>query len=61
MASLCPEPEQYLLDNPDVKLSSAGRNKLASYDPDSQMRWLTNPMMEWILQSYMNQLLSSVK
>lgn len=42
-----------------VNLTHNTRKKLGEYDEKSQVNWISNPVMERIIQTYMNQLLAS--
>lgn len=61
MASLCPKAEQYLLDHPEKDISRETRNKLATYDPDTQMKWLVNPLMQRMIENITNQILAGLQ
>ena len=48
MATLCPKAEKIIRDN-KIYLRPENRQKLATYDPKTQVQWLVNPRMEYNL------------
>ena len=57
MSILCQKAED-LLKEKKINLSAEKRASLASYDEETQIRWIVNPLMEWMLQRITNQILS---
>ena len=57
MAELCEQAET-LLKQKNIRLSANKRAALATYDAETQVRWIVNPLMEWILQGVTNQILA---
>jgi len=57
MAELC-ERAETLLKEKNIRLSAEKRAILATYDADTQVRWIVNPLVEWILQNFTNQLIN---
>jgi hypothetical protein len=60
MAALCPKAEKIIRDN-NIKLRPENRQKLATYDPDTQVRWLVNPKVEFMIQKWTNDVLAQLR
>lgn len=58
MATLCPRAENYLHEHPEKQPSNEARNRLATYDDDTQMQWLSNPMIQFLIENLINQILA---
>ena len=58
MSKLCEAAEQKAKELGKI-LTAQTRERLSVYDDDAQVRWIANPMIEWILQKCMNQTVAS--
>lgn len=57
MGDICVEAEMKA-EELGVHLSRATRERLSKYDDDTQVAWIVNPLMEWLLQSFTSQLMT---
>jgi len=57
MSTLCQKAENLLIEK-NIKLSDQKRAVLATYDDDTQVRWIVNPLIEFLLQQVTNQILA---
>lgn len=58
MADIC-EAAEHKAQELGRYLTPATRARLSTYDEDTQVAWIANPLMEWILQGYQNKLRSA--
>jgi hypothetical protein len=55
--SLSPTAKRYLSDHPEIKLNERALARLSSYDADTQLQWLVNPMVAFLMERCINQLM----
>ena len=51
--ALCEEAERFLVNHPEKKLTVEQRKQLACYTPDTQVKWLTNPFVQMMIEAYL--------
>jgi hypothetical protein len=57
MFELCPTIQESLMEKyPNDSSRARVEDKLKEYPPAAQKRWVTNPLVEFILQGYINNL-----
>ena len=57
MATLCPQAEEIIRER-NIVLKPISRQKLATYDPDTQVKWLVNPMVQCLVEKSTNEFLA---
>ncbi len=57
MAALCPRAEEIIQER-KIALRPSSRQKLATYDPATQVQWLVNPKIQFLIERTTNELLT---
>jgi hypothetical protein len=47
------EVKHYLWNHPKIKLSDEEKELLGKYDSDTQMQWVTNPLITFFIQQFL--------
>nr|QBK86158.1 MAG: hypothetical protein LCMAC101_07530 [Marseillevirus LCMAC101] len=58
--ALCPRAEEIIREQ-KIVLRPSSRQKLATYDPDTQVQWLVNPMIQCLIEKTAKELLGRAK
>jgi len=53
MSQLIERAEDYIVEH-NVKLTKESRDKLSKYDPETQMKWLVNPLVQYFIEKTIN-------
>ena len=57
---LCPKAEKYIKEN-KVKINQNSWQKLSNYESSEQVKWVTNPFVQFTIESYTNQILERLR